>query len=193
MTELEAVNRMLEAIGSPPVLTVPESDDGSEEWQAKTILDAENEQVQARGWATNTVDSRTMTPNGSDQIDLTGILSFEAVGSFKGKRYASRGGLLYDVENDTNIFSGTVTLKVIDLLDFTDLPTNLAYLVAIRAAQRFQRSVKQSRIADAITQDELQGALRKAMREDDRLWANNRDINDDAVDAMKGRRRTPYP
>jgi hypothetical protein len=50
MTTLQAVNQMLEAIGEPPVTSIPTSDDGTEEYRADQMLAEVSKSIQGNQW-----------------------------------------------------------------------------------------------------------------------------------------------
>lgn len=76
ISQLEAVNDMLRAIGQPAVTTVPSSDDGSDEWSAAQILERRSKKIQGRGWFYNRTIDREFN---FASVSLTGTI---ATGTF---------------------------------------------------------------------------------------------------------------
>ena len=76
ISELEAVNDMLRAIGQPAVTSVPASDDGSDEWEASELLARRLKQIESRGWHYNTTKDREFN---FASVSLTGTI---AAGTF---------------------------------------------------------------------------------------------------------------
>lgn len=67
------------------------------------------------------------------------LAAVPSVTAFELAVVAMRGGFFYDTEENTTTFDDDLTLDIIRLLDFTDLPTALADYVTKEAAYSFMR------------------------------------------------------
>jgi len=187
MTKLEAVNEMLAAIGEPPVASLPDSDDGSEEYEAKVLLESTCEKILAEGWFCNTVEEKAYQPDANNKIDLSsedpGILSITPAGKSIYMKLVLRNGYVYDIENDTDEFDeDEIELDVVQNLDFEVLPPLLAYYITKAAAVKFQRNKKRGLVDDNILQQEMYQARIAARQEDTDLRRAN---VFDTYDAMR--------
>lgn len=138
MTTLEAVNLMLSAIGEAPVNSI-ESPVLSDVALAKKDLDNACRQLMQRGWDFNTDVERVFPPD-----SLTGAIALPAntlkVDASDSSRWVTqRGGYLYDKESNTNVFTSPVTLDIVYLYDFDDLPAHAQQYILMKAARQFQK------------------------------------------------------
>lgn len=136
LTELEAVNEILDAINLQGATAIPTSDDGSEEWQASLQLAKSNRTIQGAGWAFNTDRDVTLTPTAGEVLLGAAILRFEAEDD---EKYIERpAGKVYDLDNQTNSISNNVTArKLVTLLAFTEVPEKLQQYIVAHARWKF--------------------------------------------------------
>lgn len=159
LTELEAVNIILENDGEAPVNALDDSG-FSESGKAQRVLREISRKVQAKGWAFNTDYERKFSPNVSDEIELpTDTLKIKPTYLSEELRLVERGRKLYDIENNTYVFSAPVYLNVVQMLDFTDLPATARDYITIRAARVYQARATGSSSQDGFTKDEEFEAL----------------------------------
>lgn len=137
MTELDAINYMLSAIGSDPINTQIDDTD-VDVANAKRILEQASRNIQRQGWDFNTEENFVLSPNVYDKKILWDdtIIKFT---STDGNVYAKRGKYLYDVTNKTFEFTQNVTLNIIRALDFEDLPDCFRNYITTQSALAFQQ------------------------------------------------------
>jgi hypothetical protein len=159
LTELEAVNIILENDGEAPVNALDDSG-FSESGKAQRVLREISRKVQNKGWAFNTDYERKFSPNVSDEIELpTNTLKIKPTYLSQELRLVERGRKLYDLDNNTYVFTTSVYLDVVQMLDFEDLPATARDYVTIRAARVYQARVTGSGSQDGFTKDEEFEAL----------------------------------
>lgn len=171
-TELDAVNAMLSCIGEAPIndLTTASTSDVA---FAKSILASQNMEVQSEGWSFNTDYDFSLARNGDNEIVLPPRTLRVQIERRSDVDPVERGGKLYDRKNQTYVFS--VNLKasrLVQLLDFKDLPQTARWYITVRSARIFQDRVKGEESLHTYTlQDELNARrlLRKDSGDRDRL------------------------
>ena len=150
MTQIDAINRMLRYIGELPIPSTVAIDDlpeGHEAVQASTILQETLREEQEEKWWFNSF-TETLIPQTSGYITLPyNLINFD---SNQGK-YRSEGGDLYDVINQTKIFTDPVELDVLLNIEFDDLPDVFRTYVVLQAAKHLHTYLN----ADETTQKEL--------------------------------------
>ena len=159
LTELEAVNIILENDGEAPVNALDDSG-FSESGKAQRVLREISRKVQNKGWAFNTDYERKFSPDVSDEIVLpTNTLKIKPTYLSQELRLVERGRKLYDLDKNTYVFSTPVYLNVVQMLDFEDLPAPARDYITIRAARVYQARVTGSGSQDGFTKDEEFEAL----------------------------------
>ena len=138
MQKLEAVNKMLVAIG----LTSVSSIDGNQHpavVDAVVVLDGVDNKIQARGWYFNTDYNLTLAHNeGTGEVIVPATtLAVNPTDTFSS--LVQRGTKLYDRKNATFVIGESVEVTLIQLLDFTYLPENAAEYISDRATRDFIR------------------------------------------------------
>ena len=142
MTELEAVNIMLQSIGEAEVTTIEDETIEDAQMALQTLRQTSRE-FQSVGWHFNTdydypisvnVDLKIPYPVTAVHVDPMDTESYDLV---------KRGDFLYDRENRSFTFTAgtTVKFKVVWLLDFGDLPEVAREYITYRAARRFAKNV----------------------------------------------------
>lgn len=165
LTELEAINIMLETIAEPPVSTLS----GTvpvEVTIAQSTLSNVNREVQTKGWYFNTEDKYPLAPDMNGYITPpTNVLKIDAT---DGSSLVMRDGKLYDKYKHTNIFEEAVECDIVWLLGFTDLPQAARDYITIRAARVFQRQILGSDTIDRLSaDDELKAQIQMEYNESD--------------------------
>lgn len=158
MTELEAVNIMLECINEAPVPSLPST--LPEAVSAQTVLARTSRQVQTKGWGFNTetnyevslgVDNSITIPATALKIDLTNVASDTTL----------VGGKIYDKKNKTFDLSrysvnGKVKCDITWFRSFTDLPEYAQNYISIRAGRVLARRFIGSDVLEQFSaQDEF--------------------------------------
>jgi hypothetical protein len=124
LTKISAVNRILQASGKSPVSTLGGTDT-SAALLAERELDSAVRRIQTQGLSYNTT-TKKYSPDSNGRISLpSNTLSADGAYTNYECRYGVRGGsspYLYDMNNDTDVFTEDVYLKVVRLLPFEDIP-----------------------------------------------------------------------
>jgi hypothetical protein len=144
MTELEAVNTMLVTIGEQPVSSLDNLAGLQDASIAKQILSNISRAVQSKGWVFNLDLQVTYTPDANGEINLgANVLRIDTTTKVRSttKDIVERGGKLYDREKNTSIFTDTVKVDRVIVLNFDDLPEVARRYIAIRSARVFHDRV----------------------------------------------------
>lgn len=175
LTELDAVNIMLSTIGESPVSSLSASESTVDVSLSRQILREVTIQVQETGWHFNSEVSWPMTPTadtGEIQIPAN-CVQMDSSGADAMLDVAVRGTRLYNRTARTFTFTKAITVDMILLLDFTDIPQAARHYITIRAARVFQQRMVGSDTLGAFTEkDELRA--RAALK---KLDANTADYN----------------
>jgi hypothetical protein len=155
MTELQAVNLLLSAIGEAAVSSL-ETATTVEVTQAKNLLSNVNRAAQQKGWHFNTEWDVVLTRDSDDRIPLSeSILSVYQPGQLMTIR--GRSGSMYAYDLDNNTFTWTKNLNnavTITLLDFIDSPNTFRQYVTTRAARIFQEEIIGQVSAETVNRQE---------------------------------------
>lgn len=136
MTELDAVNAMLRAIGEMPVQDLEEDTEVSEASIARGILHEVSRDVQDQGLECNEEFDFPLVPDTLGSIYLPENLL--RVDPFDiSQNYVQRGNRLYDKDEHTFAIGKTVSCHVIWFLPFDELPQHAQAWIAIQAVRRF--------------------------------------------------------
>lgn len=134
--ELDAINDILAAIGESPVSTL-EGDTNADVANARRILNRVNRTVQAKGWTFNIEDQAILIPDAFSKLIAysTDYLSVLPVnGSIA---YVNRGGYVYDRQTNTDMFDAPITVKLIRLKPFGEMPECFRAWILAKAARQF--------------------------------------------------------
>ena len=142
ITELEAINMMLAAIGEAAVSSL-ENATTVEVTQAKNLLSNINREVQQKGWHFNTEwdvslsrDADNRIPIGSNVVSIHVENKLTTIRGIDGVMY------LYDLDNNTFTWTSNLDNAVtIALLEFQNTPQSLRQYVTAKAARVFQEEV----------------------------------------------------
>lgn len=176
-TELEAVNVMLSNIGESPVNTL-EDDNVIDATVARTILKSISREVQALGWNFNTDIGYTITKDNENKFPVPAntarIDTVDTTNTSSGTDFnvTLRGKYLYDRKNNTfNIDTDSVSVDLVVLLDFEDLPETARRYITLRASRIFQeRHLGATELSQFNAQDEARALA--AMRNDE-VWQSD--------------------
>lgn len=155
MSELEAVNLLLSAIGEAAVSSL-ETATTVEVTQAKNLLSNVNRAAQQKGWHFNTEWDVVLTRDSDDRIPLSeSILSVYQPGQLMTIRGRSGSMYAYDLDNNTFIWTKNLNNAVtITLLDFIDSPNTFRQYVTTRAARIFQEEIIGQVSAETVNRQE---------------------------------------
>lgn len=174
---------MLSAIGEAPVssLNDPSLLDAS---LAKEVLDQTAVSIQTRGLHCNTdlklklirdaVTNQIVLPTNTAKVDSSDVSAHRDV--------VQRGTKLYDRENHTFVFDENITVDIVYLLDFDDLPQHVRRYVMTKASRRFQtRFMGSETLAGFTAQDEQEALIEfertEAQTEDSNLLTGSYDTH----------------
>ena len=155
MTELQAVNLLLSAIGEAAVSSL-ETVTTVEVTQAKNLLSNVNRAAQQKGWHFNTEWDVVLTRDADDRIPLSeSILSVYQPGQLMTIRGRSGSMFAYDLDNNTFTWTKNLNNAVtITLLDFIDTPNTFRQYVTTRAARIFQEEIIGQVSAETVNRQE---------------------------------------
>lgn len=155
MTELQAVNLLLSAIGEAAVSSL-ETATTVEVTQAKKLLSNVNRAAQQKGWHFNTEWDVVLTRDADDRIPLSeSILSVYQPGQLMTIRGRSGSMFAYDLDNNTFTWTKNLNNAVtITLLDFIDTPNTFRQYVTTRAARIFQEEIVGQVSAETVNRQE---------------------------------------
>lgn len=132
MTELDAINQMLAAIGEAPVNSVGTG--LSESRLAQLQLERTSREVQSIGWYFNT-ENYKLLPNNKNECQVPrNALKIDT----QNTHYVQRGGVLYDRRRQTTKFSSPVFVDIVLGLAWIDLPETAKRYIVIKAGRKFQ-------------------------------------------------------
>lgn len=134
LTELEAVNTILGAVGESPVVDL--DGDFVDAELARNMLRHEMRTTQTKGWTFNTDLEVTFTPNDDGEIIIAAnTLRFV----YSDANIVVRGTRLYDRSTQSYVFTDDITAsKVVVYLDFDEMPQAMRDYCTVCAARKFQ-------------------------------------------------------
>ncbi|WP_435634299.1 hypothetical protein ACSC9U_18155 [Pseudomonas solani] len=155
--ELAAVNDMLSAIGESPVNTL-EGDANADVANCRRILNGVNLEVQSKGWTFNIEEDATLNPDVFSKL-INWLPDFLSVKSQSGTSiYVNRGGYVYDRTAKTDQFTDPITVNLIRLKGFEEMPVQFRTYIVTKAAQRFNIRFFGAAEIEASLQVEVQEA-----------------------------------
>lgn len=127
-----ATGRLHEVDTVAKLLYITQASDSSADFTGSQVLTG--------GTSAATVTGTTLAAVTEGRILLdSDVLSADSYGSSAGVDVAVRGGALFDIENDTDVFSDSIVIKQTELVTFADLPQELQEYITLEAAAEFQR------------------------------------------------------
>ena len=171
MTELQAINQMLAAVGQMPVTSIDldqsELPTNPDVAMAQETLNQVSREVQAEGWSFNREYNYPFEPNTSDeilipsnvlQLDLCreefGNLNKDAIRRVDSDDNKAK---LYDKTAHTFKWSGTQYCDVMWLFDWEELPTPIVDYIINKAAAVFaQRVIGDANLYQILTSRALE-------------------------------------
>ncbi|MBD9511919.1 hypothetical protein IB265_34790 [Ensifer sp. ENS10] len=165
LTELDAVNEILGTIAESPINSL-DAEVVIDASLAMQILKTTSAEVQTSGWWFNRLEGYELVPDVRKEIQLPpNVLKLKASGETTSK-VAQRGLRLYDLTNKTYEFETSVTVDLIQGLDFEEMPSSARVYITIRAARKYQdRYFGDDSTHSYTKQDELE-ALASLKNED---------------------------
>lgn len=143
-TRIDAINEMLDAIDEQPISSLNDLDTLEEVHKASRILDRTLLRVLAKGWSCNTSFNTTLKRQPDNHLVLpSNILRIDTTGPHKHLDVAVRsqeGSMqLFNRTDNTWTFNVDPVCDVIVAQEFDDLPIEMRFYVAARAAREFQQ------------------------------------------------------
>lgn len=143
LSKLEAVNRILRFAGEYPVSSLSSSG-LNDTLVAERILDESVLHYQLPGQNFNTVVT-TYSPDNTGKIYIPdNTLWVDTNGSDLEKNIVQRGRnptYLFDIDNNTDVFTDSLKIKIAIKLEFEDIPTADQFAVTDNAARIYQMTV----------------------------------------------------
>jgi hypothetical protein len=138
-SELDAVNIILASIGATPISNLS-AITAADAQMALGTLNEISRAVQSKGWRFNTEISFTLPPTApSQEIYIPGnCVRVEAVDADANRDIIQRGNRLYDRVLQTFSFDKPVTVEMVLLLPFGEIPETARRYITIRAARVMQ-------------------------------------------------------
>ena len=160
-TKLQAVNTMLSTIGEAPVNNLASGLIDAE--TAESTLNEVSRSVQSIGWNFNTEPNYTFAQNSKGEVELAAnvIRADLSKTKFRSSKneYIQRGNRIYDKVNHTYNIGKNLTLDVVVLLNFDELPEVARHFIAIKSSRLFQERVVGSDTLSAMNRNDEQKAL----------------------------------
>ncbi|AWD92516.1 tail tubular protein A [Pectobacterium phage Jarilo] len=151
--ELSAVNDILAAIGEPPVSTL-EGDSNADVANARRILNKVNRQVQSKGWTFNIEESVALQPDVFSNLITYADDYLSMLSSGQASTYINRGGYVYDRTNKTDQFTSAITVNLIRLREFNEMPECFRNWIVTSAARQFNSRFFGAPEIDGVLQEE---------------------------------------
>lgn len=159
MTELEAVNMCLAAIGESPVNTLTNTG-LADVASARAKLTEFSRTIQSTGWAFNTELNFPLlrTADGTITAPIN-TLSISTDANVTDALISQRGQNIYDKKNHSYTFTQDLQVNIILFLDWDELPQTARQYIAICAARSFQGTNLSSDTLDKLSEDDEMKAL----------------------------------
>lgn len=179
-TRLQAINKMLAAVGEAPVVSadinIPEV------ISAQAMLDEVTREVLARSWHFNTDTDYPLAPAADGTIAIPADASRVDATDTRAD-IVERNGKLYNKDTHSFVFTESVKADITWSWPFEQLPEPARQYIAIRAARRYQREQLGSVSTDKLTDDDERTAYLQlvefdAASGDYNLLTNNPDSRD---------------
>ncbi len=155
ITELEAVNMLLAAVGESAVSSL-ETATTVDVTQAKNLLSNISREVQQKGWHFNTEWDVVLSLDSNSRIPLgNSILSVYSPSKLTTIRGRSSSPFLYDLDNNTFTWTTSINDAVtITLLDFEDIPQTARQYITAKASRIFQEEIIGQVAAETVNRQE---------------------------------------
>jgi hypothetical protein len=175
ISELEAVNFMLQEIGEQPVNSIPDTGISDASIAISTLQRVSNE-VQTWGLHSNTERNFPLIPDTEGNINVPlNTLGFDA--EDYNRDLVLRGTRVYDKENHTYKFDKEIKATLVLFLPFDELPSHVRNYIVVSAARRFQEDVLGSSVLSTLSEkDENMAYLnfrRQEMKQNDVAMINS--------------------
>lgn len=137
MDMLEGVNILLRLNGRGTASQLATGGRGDAA-EAERLIDDESQRTQSSGWHFNRINDATLSPNASGVIALpAGVITIDSYGPDENRNITHRGGFLYDLDNRTDQFTGTLRVTYLERYDFGCIPHPIQEYIVAKAALTF--------------------------------------------------------
>ena len=193
-TLLDGVNDVLRRVGKPPVAS-NDTNGTSTHAHVERFLEDASRDVQKRGWQWNTKYDVNVDPNNSGNIvvnTLEGsadIFNVDTYGADSTKNVTRVGNTLFDLDNNTNTFTGPLRLIYSYKFAFAEMPDAFQDWVVAKAALEFLYSYAPDQARILRLKEEVALAETAAKRAEMRS-ADVSVLDTHALTQVRGRPRT---
>jgi hypothetical protein len=151
LTELEAVNKVLRAVGEAPVSSVDSQNPYAV--SAREIIKEKNKDIQSQGWWFNTQRDLKLSPDLQKYIGVPS--NTLAIHQDEEDGYlAVRGDSLFNLKDNTFFFEEPVVIDIIEMVNFDYLPFVASKVITASAAVEMQRAYEMDRYRlDSLSQE----------------------------------------
>jgi hypothetical protein len=183
LTELEAVNEIISSVGEAPVSTL-ENATSVDVVNAVRMLRVVNRDIQSMGWTFNRADNVTLVPDRYEkQIPWDDTILY--IQTYDGSVLRNRGGVVFNVTDNTDVFDEPITVKVRYLVPFEELPEPFRNYITARTARIFQqRYLTDDSLEQGLAQAEA-GAWALVMEYEHDMERNNLTMNQAIMTLMQ--------
>lgn len=138
MTKLEACSEVLRAVGRQGVSTL-DTGGGSEASRAERVLDSMTLQVQTDAWYYNRRFRVTLSPDTDGHINMpTGAIVADMDNPWTARpQFTQLGDRLFDVTNNTDVFTASVRVEYSLRYDFDCIPQPIQKLIVRLSCERY--------------------------------------------------------
>ena len=195
-TLLAGVNDTLRRLGKPPVAAL-DTNGTSTHAHVERFLEDASRDIQKRGWQWNTKYDVTADPDGSGNIAVNTlesnnaeVFNVDTYGVDSGKNVTRVGNRLFDLDNNTTVFTGSLRLIYSFAFSFTDVPDAFQDWMIAKAALEFAYSYDPDQARIMRLKEEVALAEMNAKRAEMRA-ADVSVLDTRALTQVRGRPRTP--
>ena len=135
---------MLLTIKEQPVASLEELSVLSEASIAEQVLDMSILDILADGYPCNSIKNKVYSPDGITGKIMLPTNTFRARSSDPSYNLMELNGVLWDSDDQTDVFTSNQQLDLLFLVDYNDLPWELKNLVLWTAAIDFERKMRGS-------------------------------------------------
>jgi len=178
-SELSAVNTIISMVGKSPLNSLSNLTD-VEAITAQSILLEVTREVQTKGHSFNTEACMTLSRDlSTNKISVplnTAMFRPSPIGGNADDKLVERGGFVYDVTNETFVFTADVEAELVLLYTFDKLPQYARQYIMIRAGRIFQDRQRVSETRHRFTIVDERDAQMAFTKNETRVKAHQRNL-----------------
>lgn len=175
LTKLDAVNVCLSAMGEPKVNSLEGA--AVDAQMAASLIDETSMSVQAMGWHWNK-EVHTLSPDVDGYLNLpANTARVDTIDTSFTTDVVQRGQRLYNVGDNTFIFTSPVKVEIYVVLPFEQLPLPAKQFIALRSARQFQQRLLGTDTLDKFLAQQEQNAW-IALQQDNLAVADHNMLRD---------------